>query len=73
MNAIAIYMASELIEIALWKIPVGAVSMRVWLYQTFFAPLASPLNASLLYAVAYTLLMYAIALYLWRKQWFLRV
>jgi len=71
-NAIAVYMASELIDITLHAIPMGATSARVWLYQTFFAPLASPMNASLLYALSYMLLMLAIAYGLHRKGWFLR-
>lgn len=73
MNAIAVYMASELVDITLQKITVGGTTARVWLYQTFFAPLASPVNASLLYAVSYVLLMFAIAWWLHRRQWFLRV
>lgn len=73
-NAIAIYMASEIIDIALHNIALGnGLTARAWLYQTFFAPLASPVNASLLYSIAYTLLMLAIAWVLYRKQWFLRV
>jgi predicted acyltransferase len=38
-----------------------------------FAPLASPVNASLLYAVAYVLLMFAIAYGMYRRKWFLKV
>ena len=73
MNSIAIYMASELLDIIFNKIPMGATSMRVWLYETLFAPLASPMNASLLYAVTYVLLMFVIALFLWRRKIFIRV
>jgi predicted acyltransferase len=73
MNAIVVYMASELGDIVLQKIPMGGTTMRVWLYQTVFAPLASPMNASLLYALAYTFAMFLIALFLWRKKWFIRV
>ena len=73
MNAIMVYMASELGDIVLQKIPMGGTTMRAWLYETVFAPLASPMNASLLYAIAYTLSMFLIALFLWRKKWFVRV
>jgi len=66
-NAIAVYMASELIDITL-----NAVGWRVPLYENFFAPLAAPMNASLLYAVAYVLLNFGIAVVLHRRGWYLR-
>ena len=68
MNAIAVYMASEMGEAVL-----SALHSRRWIYQTFFAPLASPYNASLIYAVTYMLLMYLIAYVMYRRRLFLRV
>jgi predicted acyltransferase len=68
MNAIAVYMASEMGE--------GILSTLHWrdpLYQNVFAPLASPYNASLLYALAYLLVMFAIAYVMYRRKWFVRV
>jgi len=44
-----------------------------WIYQHCFAVLASPRNASLLWAIAFTLLMYLAAYIMYRKKWFLRV
>jgi predicted acyltransferase len=68
MNAIAIYMISELLLGAMdalgWKAPV---------YEAVFAPLASPINASLLFAVAYTLLMFVIAWAMYKRGVFLKV
>jgi predicted acyltransferase len=75
MNAIAVYLASELLEEALGLIHIGgpgSPSVHEWIYQTLFAPLASPLNASLAYAICYVLLMYAIAYGMYRKRWFLK-
>jgi len=68
MNAIVVYVAAELLDEALW-----AWHLRMPLFNTVFAPLASPMNASLLYALAYTLLMYALAYGMYRKSWFVRV
>jgi predicted acyltransferase len=68
MNAIAIYMASEFFVELL-----DALHVKRPIYDTIFAPLASPINASLIFAVTYTLLMFAIAYALYRKRWFLRV
>jgi predicted acyltransferase len=68
MNAIAIYMASEFVEELL-----SVVHLRKWIYDSLFAPLASPINASLIYAITYTLLMFAIAYGMYRKRWFVKV
>jgi len=77
MNAIAVYMASELLDEIFGSIRWGrgatAVSLREWLYRSLFAPLASPIDASLLYAIAYTALMFLIAWGMYRGKWFLRV
>jgi predicted acyltransferase len=68
MNSIAVYMASEMLEEIL-----RMVGWRGPIYQTLFAPLASPYNASLLYSLAYLLVMYFIAYGMYRRGWFLRV
>jgi len=44
-----------------------------WIYQTLYAPFASPRNASLAYAISYVLLMYGIAYGLHKRRWFLKV
>ena len=68
MNAIAVYMASELLIETL-----DSLGWREPIFRNVFAPLASPINASLLFALAYTLLMLGIAYVMYRKGWFLRV
>jgi predicted acyltransferase len=68
MNAIAVYMLSELLAISL-----DVSRLHDWIYGHWFAVLASPQNASLLWAIAFTLLMYLAAYALYRKKWFLRV
>ncbi|MCX6592602.1 MAG: DUF5009 domain-containing protein [Acidobacteria bacterium] len=77
MNAIAIYMLSELTDISLNAIHLtgaaGEISLRRWIYLSWFAPLGSPENASLLYAIAYTLLMWVAAWVMYRKKWFIKV
>ena len=77
MNAIAVYMVSELLYgvMVTIRLRVGGatISAHDWLYQGLFAPLASPVNASLLYAIAYTLLMYLLAYGMYRRGWFWRV
>jgi predicted acyltransferase len=68
MNAIAIYVASEVVETAL-----AVTGAKQCIHHGVFEPLASPVNASLLYAATYTLLMYLIAWAMYRKGWFLKV
>jgi predicted acyltransferase len=68
MNAITVYMISELLDEAL-----SALHWRDRLFHAIFAPLASPMNASLLYAMAYTLLLWLVALGMYRRGWFWRV
>ena len=68
MNAITVYMISELLDEAL-----GALHWRGPLYRAVFVPLASPMNASLLYAAAYTALLWLIAYGMYRRGWFWRV
>jgi predicted acyltransferase len=68
MNAIAVYLASEFLDEAL-----SATHLHRWVFSHLFAWPASPYNASLLYAVAYVLLMYVLAYVMYRRNWFLRV
>ncbi len=68
MNAIAIYLASEFLIVLL-----EITHYKSAIYQTLFAPLASPVNASLLFAIAYVLLHYLLALVLYRRNLFLKI
>lgn len=68
MNAIGIYMIAELLDETL-----NGTHLHALIYENIFVPIASPVNASLLYAISYTLLMYLIAYILYRKKWFWRV
>lgn len=77
MNAIAVYMASELLSEILGWIRVtdgtGRISLHTWIYEHVFAQVASPINASLIFAIIYTLLMYLVAYGMYRRKWFPRV
>jgi predicted acyltransferase len=67
MNAIAVYvlagLISRLIGIWGWRQPVYEI----------LQPFASPINASLVYALGYVMLLYGVAWLLHRNRWFLRV
>jgi predicted acyltransferase len=77
-NAIVIFVLAgllgRLLGVISWVGPTGAaVTLKGWIYATAFAPYATPVNASLLYAVAFVLLHLLIAWLLWRRQWFVRI
>lgn len=67
LNPIAVYMASEALSELL-----DDTGMHKPIYQAVFAPLGSPANASLLWALTFTGLMYVIAWLMWRKKIVLR-
>ena len=68
MNAIAVYLASEFLAEIL-----DATGLHERIYERVFAPVASPLNASLLWALSFTALMYVLAWFMYRRRWFVRI
>ena len=74
MNAIAAYVFAELISHLLDHLPPSAgINWQEVIYQNVFAPLASPANASLLYALSYVLICWAAMWVLYRKNIFLKI
>lgn len=77
-NAIAVFVLSGIIARVLGLIRVdrpdgSTVPLKRYLFDTVFLPLASPVNASLFFAIAFLLVMYAIVWALWKKGWFINV
>jgi predicted acyltransferase len=75
MNSIAVYLASEVFAELLDDIHAGSrgASLHELIYSRFFAPLGSVENASLLWALSFTLLMYLGAYFLYKKSWYWRI
>lgn len=78
MNAIAVFALSSLMAKVFGLVKVlGAdgkrVSLQSAVYRNLFAPLASPENASLLYALTNVAFFYAVAYAMYRKKWFVRL
>lgn len=71
-NAIAVYVLSELVAVLLGviKVPAGESSMALqeWLFSRVFLPVASPINASLLFAICFDLVMFAFVAALWQRK-----
>jgi predicted acyltransferase len=77
-NAIALYVLSGLLAHLLVAVRVGgsqgeAGSLKSWIYSRAFAPMASPMNASLLFALANLAVMYAILWVMYKRGVFLKV
>ena len=77
-NALAMFVLAGLIgklfDLIKWTGADGkAITLKTWIYQGFFVPVASPVNASLLFAIAFVLLFFLFAWILWRKKWFLKI
>jgi predicted acyltransferase len=77
-NALALYFASAIFARILariaWTTEAGIkMNGQKWIYETFFAPLASPLNASLMFALVYILLWLFLMWLLYRKKIFIKV
>jgi predicted acyltransferase len=74
MNPIAAYVFAEAIAHWIDRMPSGVdMTLEESLYQTLFAPLAGPANASLLYAICYVLLCWVAMWLLYRKGVFLKI
>jgi predicted acyltransferase len=78
MNAITVYVLSGLLARGMTVIQwTGAggkpVSLHSWIFDEIFSRLASPINASLLFAIANVAVLYLIALLMWRRKWFIRL
>jgi predicted acyltransferase len=76
-NAIAVFVLSGLVSRLLIRIQVPAdpdpLTLKQWLYETFFACWASPANASLAFAIAYLLLWWAIMALFYRRRIFIKI
>ncbi|MGH9719927.1 MAG: acyltransferase family protein [Bryobacteraceae bacterium] len=67
-NAIVVYAMSGVMARAL-----GVWGGKTFLYKNVFEPLASPINASLLYAAANVAALFAVAWAMYRRRWFVRL
>jgi len=77
-NSIASFTASSLMAkmMGIWKVPLPSgrlVPVKAYLYLQFFAPVASPKNASLLFALSYVVFWLAVMGLLYRRKIFIKI
>jgi predicted acyltransferase len=73
LNAIALYVVADLIAVSLGLIKVGEGSLGGWIYDRVFASWASPVNASLAFAICFVLVCLGLMWILYRRRIFLKV
>lgn len=78
MNAITAYVVSELISKTMREVritlPNGTrTRLRLYLFDSFFAPSGNGKLASLLFAVSFVGLIFLIMWGMWKKRWFLKI
>jgi predicted acyltransferase len=72
-NAITVYVLSGVIEDLLGTFRLGGKSLNAHFYNHAFAWWLKPEDASLAFGLSYVLVLYAIAWYMNRRQWFVRL
>ena len=77
-NAITLFVASGLLVKTFNLIRVAGddgkdISVSRWAYLHWFTPMASPKNASLLYALANLVVLFGLLAWMYRRRWILRV
>ena len=78
MNAIAVFVLSGVVARMLGLIKLSnpdgtAISLKNYIFENFYLTIASPLNASLLFAITFIFVMYLIVWGMWKRKWFLKV
>jgi predicted acyltransferase len=76
-NALAMFVLSGLLAkfMGIIQVPFEgkSTSLKTAVYEGLFTPLASPINASLLFAIANVLFFFAIAWHMDRRRWYVRL
>jgi predicted acyltransferase len=78
MNAITVFVLSGVVGRLLGLIKIAQeggdpVSLQQYIFRTFFLSVASPINASLMYAISFITFMFLVVWFMWKKKWFLKV
>ena len=73
MNALALFVLSGLVAKLLYTVNVGEQSLKAALYAPLAASGLAPVNASLLFALLFVAVSYGLGLFLFKRQWFIKV
>jgi predicted acyltransferase len=73
MNPLALYALASLISHLSINVHIGDETLKSWIYDRMYAPIASPYNASMLYGLTYVVAFLILGWILYRRQIFLKV
>ena len=73
LNAIALYVGAGLMASLFVDIKVGGTSLGSWIYRNLFASWATPINASLAFAISFVLVWLGLMWILYRRKIFLKI
>jgi predicted acyltransferase len=73
LNAIALYVVADLIAMLLGVVKVGGAPLGGWIYDHIFSSWASPINASLAFAICFVLVCLGLMWILYQRKIFLKV
>jgi predicted acyltransferase len=78
MNAITIFVLAGFVAktmnlIRFTRSDGSRAPLKGLLYQNYFAPLAAPQTASLLYALVFVLVFAGLAYFMYRRRWFIKI
>jgi predicted acyltransferase len=73
MNALFLFALSSLIAKILGAVKVGGGSLKAALYAPLEALPIGAVNSSLLFAILFNLVIFAVAWWMWRRRWFITV
>ena len=73
MNPLALYALASLISHLSIDIHIGDGTLKSWIYDRLYAPVASPYSASMLYGLTYVVAFLILGWILYRRQIFLKV
>jgi predicted acyltransferase len=73
LNAIALYVVADVIAVLLGTLKLGNEPLGSWIYDHLFASWASPVNASLAFAICFVLVCLGLMWILYHRKIFLKV
>jgi predicted acyltransferase len=73
LNAITLYLVSSIISKLLFVIKINGDTLHSFVYQLLYLQIATPKNASLLFALTHVLLIYLLAYIMYKKRLFLKI
>jgi predicted acyltransferase len=72
-NPLFIYILADVLEISFSMIPVGDKRLGQWIFADVFGSFASPINASLIFALFFMLICWAVGYYMDKKKIYVKV